>query len=498
MTHRIEQLRTSIKTAKGQMLYAEVTKVLGLIVEIAGFGERLSIGSMVTLCPKDTNGTERRIPCEVVGFKEERALLMPFGTLEGIGLGCRAEILDSMPYATPDDSWLGRVVDALGRPLDGKGPLQVGEEAIPFKNTPPPAHNRQRIGEKLDLGVRAVNTFLSTCRGQRMGIFAGSGVGKSVLLSMMARYTEAEVSIIGLVGERGREVQEFLEDDLGAEGLARSVVIVATGDEPPLMRRQAAYLTLSVAEYFRNRGRDVLCMIDSVTRFAMAMREIGLSTGEPPTTKGYPPTTFSEMARLLERAGPGEQGQGSITALFTVLVEGDDHNEPVSDSVRGIIDGHIVMDRAIADRGRYPAIDILKSVSRSMPGCLSKSQWDVVRRAKELLSTYEDMAELIRLGAYRKGSDTKVDEAIHYYDAINDFLAQNKDEQTSIEDGFAILAQILDMPYESGGALMSDKSSVASKTTTAPATSSRTITKDGKKYDENGRAIHPLDPRYKE
>jgi flagellum-specific ATP synthase len=496
MTHRIEQIRTSIQTSKGHMTYAEVTKVLGLIVEIAGFGDRLSVGSMVTLCPKDAFGQERRVPCEVVGFKEGRALLMPFGTLEGIGLGCRAELSDSLPFATPDDSWLGRVVDALGRPLDGKGPLQVGEEAIPFKNAPPAAHSRQRLGEKLDLGVRAVNSFLSTCRGQRMGIFAGSGVGKSVLLSMMARYTEAEVSVIGLVGERGREVQEFLEDDLGPEGLARSVVIVATGDEPPLMRRQAAYLTLSVAEYFRNRNRDVLCMIDSVTRFAMAMREIGLSTGEPPTTKGYPPTTFSELARLLERAGPGALGQGSITAIFTVLVEGDDHNEPVSDAVRGIIDGHIVMDRAIADRGRYPAIDVLKSVSRSMPGCLTQDQSDLVRRAKELLSTYEDMAELIRLGAYRKGSDAKVDEAIHYYDAINSFLAQNKDEQTSIEDGFATLAQILDMPYTSGGPLMSEKPAQP-QNETAPK-KAKIIEKNGKKFDENGRAIHPMDPRYSE
>ncbi len=467
MTHRIEQIRTGIKASRASVTYAEVTKVLGLIVEIAGFGDALSIGAMVTLRPDDG----RKIPCEVVGFKDGHAMLMPFGTLEGVGLGCRAEISANRPFVCPDESWLGRVVDALGRPLDGKGPLSVGEEAMPYRTSPPPAHSRQRMGEKLDLGVRAVNTFLSTCRGQRMGIFAGSGVGKSVLLSMMARYTEAEISVIGLVGERGREVQEFIEDDLGPEGLARSVVIVATGDEPPLMRRQAAYLTLAVAEYFRNRGNDVLCMIDSVTRFAMALREIGLSTGEPPTTKGYPPTTFSELSRLLERAGPGMKGQGSITAIFTVLVEGDDHNEPISDAVRGIIDGHIVMDRAIADRGRYPAIDILRSVSRSMPQCLDADQWSVVRRAKELVSTYEDMAELIRLGAYRKGSDAKVDEAIRYYDAINRFLAQNKDERTSMAEGFALLGGILE-GNGSGGS------------------SSR-----GVAVDEKGRPLHPQDPR---
>jgi flagellum-specific ATP synthase len=498
MSDRIEQIKTQLSTVHGRVQYARVIKVLGLIVEIAGFGDSLSIGSMVTLCPDDG----RRIPCEVVGFKDECAMLMPFGTLEGVGLGCRAEISAAKPYVCPDESWLGRVVDALGRPLDGKGPLRNGEEAIPYRNAPPPAHQRARLGAKLDLGVRAVNSFLSMCKGQRMGIFAGSGVGKSVLLSMMARYTEAEISVIGLVGERGREVQEFLEDDLGPDGLARSVVIVATGDEPPLMRRQAAYLTMAVSEYFRNRGKNVLCMIDSVTRFAMALREIGLSTGELPTTKGYPPTTFSELARLLERAGPGTLDQGSITAIFSVLVEGDDHNEPVSDAVRGIIDGHIVMDRAIADRGRYPAIDVLRSVSRSMPECLDGGQWAVVKRAKELASTYEDMAELIRLGAYRKGSDPKVDQAIHYYDAINAFLSQNKDEKTTLEEGFALLAQILDMQADYDA--LRGAPATAQSSLDGLNLADRGAAPKGAgggfevKYDENGKPIHPQDPRYKE
>ncbi len=429
-----------------QDVFGRVTKILGLLVEIAGFGETLSIGSHVHLTPPGG----KDIPCEVVGFKDGHALLLPFGTLEGVGLGCKAIIQSHEPVIMPDDKWLGRVINGLGQPIDGLGPLQQGGHPVPLKNKPPAPHSRQRMGKQLDLGVRAVNTFLATCQGQRMGIFSGSGVGKSVLLSMMARYTSADVSVIGLVGERGREVQEFLQDDLGDDGLARSVVVVATGDEPALMRRQAAYMTLSVAEYFRAEGKQVLCLIDSVTRFAMAQREIGLSAGEPPTSKGYPPTTFGELARLLERAGPGQQGEGSITGLFSVLVEGDDHNEPISDAVRGIVDGHIVMQREIADRGRYPAINVLKSISRAMPGALTDQQNEIIKRAKQVVSTYEDMSELIRLGAYRRGSDPSVDEALVLYPQIEEFLGQNKDDKTLIDEGFQRLAMILGMPYEAG------------------------------------------------
>ncbi len=443
MDRLAEQMQARTSGLTHTETYGEVTKILGLLVEIAGFGSTLSIGSHVHLRPKE--GVN--IPCEVVGFKDNHALLMPFGMLEGVGLGCRAYIQDNQPVIMPDDRWLGRVINALGEPIDGKGPLPKGGHPIPLKNKPPPPHSRQRLGPQLDLGVRAVNSFLAMKQGQRMGIFSGSGVGKSVLLSMMARYTKADVSVIGLVGERGREVQEFLEDDLGEDGLARSVVIVATGDEPALMRRQAAYVTLATAEYFRSQGKQVLCLIDSVTRFAMAQREIGLSAGEPPTSKGYPPTTFGELARLLERAGPGEAGEGSITGLFSVLVEGDDSNEPISDSVRGIIDGHIMMEREIADRGRYPAINVLKSVSRAMPDVLTEEQNDVIRRAKQVITTYEDMAELIRLGAYRRGSDPKVDEALVLYPQIEEFLRQNKDDKTYIEEGFTELASILGMPY---------------------------------------------------
>ncbi len=373
---------------------------------------------------------------------------MPFGSLDDIGLGCRAEVADGQAAIHPTHAWLGRVINALGEPIDGLGPLPQGPEAVRVRNAPPPAHARKRVGAKIDLGVRALNTFLTCCRGQRMGIFAGSGVGKSVLMSMLARYTDAPVSVIGLIGERGREVQEFLENDLGPEGLARSIVIVATSDEPPLLRRQAAYMTMAVAEYFRDQGQDVLCLMDSVTRFAMAQREIGLSAGEPPTTKGYPPTVFAELPRLLERAGPGT-GEGSITGLFTVLVEGGDMEEPIADAVRGILDGHIVMERRIAERGRFPAINILRSVSRTMPHCNSEAENTLVTRARQLMATHADMEEMIRLGAYRRGSDPQVDEAIHYAPALEAFLKQRIHEQSDLATGYAELGAILGM--DAGG-----------------------------------------------
>ncbi len=419
-------------------IYGRVVGVRGLMVEIAGPIHAMSVGARIVI----ETGVGRAIPAEVVGFNGDNAVVMPFAGLDGVRRGCRALIANASGQVRPAASWLGRVINAMGEPIDGKGPLPQGPAPVPYRNSPPSAHSRKRVGKPLDLGVRALNTFLTCCRGQRLGIFAGSGVGKSVLLSMLARNADADISVIGLVGERGREVQEFLQDDLGEEGLARSVVVVATSDEPALMRRQAAYLTLAVAEYFRDEGRDVMCMMDSVTRFAMAQREIGLSTGEPPTTKGYTPTVFTELPRLLERAGPGAD-EGTITGIFTVLVDGDDHNEPVADAVRGILDGHIVMERAIAERGRYPAINILKSVSRTMPKSADPAFLPIITRARQMMATYSDMEELVRLGAYRTGSNAEVDEAIKLNPVLEDFLRQAKDEVTSIEEGYRRLQQIV-------------------------------------------------------
>lgn len=423
--------------------YGRVVSVQGLMIEVAGPLHAMSVGSRVAISAR----TGARVLCEVVGFRRDRALCLPFGPLDGIGVGCQADVSAEEPHVYPSAAWLGRVVNAMGEPIDGKGPIAQGPVPFGLRNAPPPAHKRQRVRGKVDLGVRALNAFLTCCRGQRMGIFAGSGVGKSVLMSMLARNTASDVSVIGLIGERGREVQEFLEDDLGPEGLARSVVVVATSDESALMRRQAAHLTLTLSEYFRDRGDDVLCLMDSLTRFATAQREIGLSAGEPPASKGYTPTVFSELPKLLERAGPGAGPEaGSITGLFAVLVEGDDHNEPVADSVRAILDGHIVMDRAIAERGRFPAINVLRSVSRTMPNCNSEDENAVVLRARRLLATYDDMEELIRLGAYRRGSDPLVDEAIFYQPQLEAFLAQDKSEKTDLETGYKMLADILAEP----------------------------------------------------
>jgi flagellum-specific ATP synthase len=419
-------------------IYGRVVGVRGLMVEVAGPIQAMSVGARVVI----ETGTARDIPCEVVGFSGANALLMPFATLEGVRRGCRAIVTAAPAAVRPSIRWLGRVINAMGEPIDGRGPLQPGPSPYPFRSPPPPAHARQRVGAPLDLGVRALNTFTTCCRGQRMGIFSGSGVGKSVLLSMLARNVAADVSVIGLVGERGREVQEFLQDDLGPEGLGRSVVVVSTSDEPALMRRQAAYLTLAIAEFFRDEGQDVLVLMDSVTRFAMAQREIGLSAGEPPTAKGYTPTVFTELPRLLERAGPGVQ-QGTITGLFTVLVDADDHNEPIADAVRGILDGHIVMERGIAERGRYPAINVLKSVSRTMPRSADPAYLPVINRARQVMATYSDMEELIRLGAYRPGSSAEVDEAIALHQPLEAFLAQAKEEATSLPDGYRRLEGIL-------------------------------------------------------
>jgi flagellum-specific ATP synthase len=436
----MKALAEQINEIDGVEVYGRVVGVRGLMVEVAGPIHAMSVGARVVV-----ESPAMPIPCEVVGFAGGNALLMPFAPLEGVRRGCRATVLATPGSVRPSAGWLGRVVNALGEPLDGKGPLPGGPSPYAFRNPPPAAHTRQRVGGPLDLGVRALNTFITCCRGQRLGIFSGSGVGKSVLLSMLARNVAADISVIGLIGERGREVQEFLQDDLGEAGLARSVVVVSTSDETALMRRQAAYLSLAIAEYFRDESKDVLLLMDSVTRFAVAQREIGLSTGEPPTAKGYTPTVFSELPRLLERAGPGP-GVGTITGIFTVLVEGDDHNEPIADAVRAILDGHIVMEREIAERGRYPAINVLKSVSRTMPRAADQAYLEVLARARQVMATYADMEELIRLGAYRPGSSPEVDEAIRLHPDLEAFLGQGKEESTTLIEGYQRLEQLLAGP----------------------------------------------------
>ena len=435
----MKALTTAIAAVDEIEVFGRVKTVQGLLIEVVGPVRALRVGGSVVI---ETQSGEA-LPAEIIGFRGGHALCLPFGPVNGVRLGCKASFGSGEGAVYPSPAWLGRIVNATGEPIDGKGKLASGEIAYPLRRSPLPAHERARVGAPLDLGVRVLNTFTTLCEGQRMGIFAGSGVGKSVLMSMLATNTDADVTVIGLIGERGREVQEFITDYLGEAGIAKAVVVVATSDEAALMRRQAAYLTLALSEYFRDRGLSVLCMMDSLTRFAMAQREIGLAIGEPPTAKSYPPTVFTELPRLLERAGPGRVSSGSITGLFTVLVEGDDHNEPIADAVRGILDGHIVMERAIAERGRYPAVNVLRSISRTMPGCVPDAVRPVLAAARELLSVFADMEDLIRMGAYRRGSDGKVDRAIEINPALEGFLSQRRDERTSIAEGYETLRAIV-------------------------------------------------------
>jgi flagellum-specific ATP synthase len=387
---------------------------------------------------------------EVVTFDHNEAKVMVFGDITLVTPGCKAVFSDDGDYIYPDDSWLGRILNGLGQPVDELGPLKKGPIPMVIQASPPSAHKRAPVEERIDVGVRAINTFLTLCKGQRMGIFAGSGVGKSMLLSMLIKYAECDVVVIGLIGERGRELHEFIEKALGRENLKKCVMVISTSDEPALMRKQAAYTTMTVAEFFRDQGKSVLCVMDSVTRFAMAQREIGLSCGEPPATKGYTPSVFALLPKLLERAGPGPVFQGMptgyITGIFTVLVDGDDHNEPIADAVRSILDGHIVLERAIAERNHYPAINILKSISRTVPGCHYGSERDVVKKAKRILSTHNDMADMIRIGAYRKGSNAEVDEAIKIIDTLEEFTGQKFDERETLTESFSKLSHIVNVP----------------------------------------------------
>lgn len=448
----MQHILDDIEKLQEVSVYGNVTAVKGLLVECLGIERYLTVGAKCLIYPntggKSVKSLPKTLPAEVVGFRDKTALLMPYASLEGVGPGAKVELIASESTVSPHESWLGRVINAFGEPIDGGPPLMRGSQPYMLRGSPLNAHERARVQGKMNLGIRSINTFLSCCVGQRMGIFAGSGVGKSIIMSMLARNSSADVNVIGMVGERGREVQEFIQDDLGEEGLKRSIIIVATSDEFALMRRQSAYMTMAIAEYFRDQNKHVLCLMDSVTRFAMAQREIGLSAGEPPTSKGYTPTVFAEMPKLLERAGPGKKGSGFITGLFTVLVEGDDTNEPVSDTVRGILDGHIVLDRNIAQRGRYPAINILRSVSRTLPDCNSEEENQLIIAARRIMATYEDMAEMIRLGAYRKGSDPQVDKAIELYPKLEEFLSQRKHETTTLEEGYAQLAEIMGIKWE--------------------------------------------------
>jgi len=438
----LSNLLSEIERMPTRSWRGEIRSATGMTLEVEGLRRVLAVGDK---CWAET-ARGQRLLCETIGFRQGRTLLMAFDNLDGVAEGCAAVTDDTAFTLRPGPGWLGRVVNALGEPIDGRGPLRNGHHARPLRAAPPPAYTRRRVGAKMDTGVRAIDVFTPICRGQRMGVFAGSGVGKSTLLSMVARHAGADAIVIGLVGERGREVQEFIQDDLGADGLARSVVVVATSDEPPLMRRQAAYLCLTVAEELRDRGLHVLCLIDSVTRFAMAQREIGLAAGEPPTAKSYPPSVFAELPKLMERAGPGQEGQGDITGIFTVLVDGDDHDEPIADAVRGILDGHVVLDRRIAEQGRYPAVNVLRSVSRLLPGCHTAEQNALLRRARSLAATYDNMRELVRIGAYKQGTDAEVDGAVALNPALEEFLRQGKDDATPSPDSFHILDRILAVP----------------------------------------------------
>jgi len=406
-----------------------VTQIVGLTIEANG--PSANLGELCFIHP--LKGM-KPVMAEVVGFKNNAVFLMPLGEMSGIGSGCRVEATGRTFTVKVDESMLGRIFDGLGNTIDEKGSFE-SKIAYPVENSPPNPLTRKKIKDVLPIGIRAIDGLLTIGRGQRIGIFAGSGVGKSTLMGMIARNTKADVNVIGLVGERGREVREFIENDLQEEGLSRSVVVVATSDQPALVRLKAAQLATAIAEYFRDQGKDVMLLMDSLTRFAMAQREIGLAVGEPPVTRGYTPSVFAIMPKLLERSGTSEKG--SITGMYTVLVDGDDMNEPITDTVRGILDGHIVLSRNMANRNHYPAIDILSSVSRVMPNIVDSEHKDMSNKIKNIMAVYKDAEDLINIGAYVKGSNPSIDDSIVKIDSINNFLKQGTHEKCEFEDVFA-------------------------------------------------------------
>lgn len=408
-----------------------VVQVIGLVIE--SVGPPAMIGE---ICEIRSDRQRPPIPAEVVGFRENRVLLMPLGVMEGIKPGNEVVALRKTQLVPVGDDLLGRVLDGLGNPMDGRGPIR-SQARYPVNASPPNAMTRTRITEPLGMGVRAIDGCLTIGKGQRVGIFAGSGVGKSTLLGMLARNSEADVNVVALTGERGREVRDFIEESLGEEGLRRSVVVVATSDQPALVRIKAALVATAIAEYFRDQDKDVILMMDSLTRLAMAQREIGLAIGEPPTTRGYTPSVFALLPRLLERAGNGPRG--SITGLYTVLVEGDDMNEPVADTARSILDGHIVLSRALAQQNHYPAIDVLQSVSRIMPSVTTPEHMTAAGELRSLLAVYAEAEDLINIGAYVSGSNPRIDRACRYMEAIRNFLRQRSEESTDFQQTVAWL-----------------------------------------------------------
>ncbi len=404
----------------------KVSQVIGLTIE--SNGPAVKIGEVCNIYPLRGTGA---VKAEAVGFKGQKVLLMPLGEMEGIGPGSKVEALGAPLNVGVSNELLGRVLDGLGQPIDGKGPIST-EKTYSVTAAPPNPLTRTRITEPLALGVRSIDALLTVGNGQRIGIFAGSGVGKSTLLGMIARNTQADVNVIGLIGERGREVKEFIENDLKEEGLKRSVVIVATSDQPALIRMKGALLATSIAEYFRNRGKNVMLLMDSITRFSMAQREVGLAIGEPPVTKGYTPSVFATLPKLLERSGTSDKG--AITGLYTVLVDGDDMNEPIADAVRGILDGHVVLSRKLANKGHYPAVDVLSSISRVMPNVADKEHIKAANDVKEILANYDENEDLINIGAYAKGTNPKIDYAISKISKVNSFLTQDVHDRLNFQE----------------------------------------------------------------
>jgi len=444
LTHRVGAAVAAVDDLTSAQWEGRVSAASGSGAAILGLAHHLSLGERLNLHGRHGSSAIS----EVISVRSDLIYSMCFCAIDGLGAGIRASAsLDSFkPGLRVSFEWLGRVIDPFGRPLDGQAPLSCVQRPRPTRVTPPDATRRARLGNRISLGVRALDLF-ATCRhGQRIGLFAAAGVGKSSLLAMLARNATCDICVIALVGERGREVREFLEDELGQTGLARSVVVVATSDTSPLLRREAAYAAMTVAEYFRDCGHNVLLLMDSITRFCQALREIALAAGEPPASRGYPPTVFSELPRLLERAGPGLQlakPTGLITAFFSVLVEGEDYNDPVADNTRGLLDGHIILDRRIAEQGRFPAVDVLRSLSRAVPGCNTDAENKITQEARKLISNYADALELIRLGAYRSGVDPNLDKALSTMHGIESILRQKRDEHSTCVDSFSQLEMVI-------------------------------------------------------